>query len=89
MDLTKEALVKPAAKEKVQEDDSSLEFDRPYVPGHDSLSEGEKLEEEIRSSQLKKKLKGKRTQKKVAFNTERPRTRSRDATPSITQVKVL
>lgn len=76
-------------KEKVQADDEP-EFDREYVPGHDSLSEAEKEDEDIvveQAGQKQKMMKMKQKKaKKVTNPVSRPITRSRTTAPLSTQV---
>lgn len=69
-------------QENVQADDEP-EFDREYVPGHDSLSEAEKEDEEIVAKEVAQKQK---KGKKVTNPVSRPNTRSRTTAPLSTQV---
>lgn len=79
-------------KEKFQADDEQ-EFDRAYVPGHDSLSEAEEEEDnEIVAKEVARKKQLLKTKEKKAKNVTnpagRPITRSRVAAPSPMQVQV-
>ena len=50
-------MIRKKIKKIVQDADSTVELDKDYAPGRDSLSEGEKNEEEIRSKEVKEKKK--------------------------------
>lgn len=70
--------------------DDELEFDREYVPGHDSLSEAEEEETEIIPKQVSRKQKltkmKEKKQKKATNPVSRPITRSRATAPLSMQV---
>lgn len=78
---------KDKPKEKVQEDDDSmLEFDREYIPGHDSLSEDEKDTAEVMSKQVRQRKKIKLVSAGKKMNNTAPRRTRSATTPS--QVKI-